>query len=282
MNIGREIDKLGLVVQKGEEILTYSYKQFSEEHSNIPDELKVAILLYGQVIENIKGVYILLKNSSERCALSITRDLIENTLYLKFIMDKKYFKKRALAYYYSFFKDSLSYEEMLLSNRENGVKIREYINKELSDQSFEGVKQRRNALKKVLEEERFNEIKNEWKRVKDEKMKEKKRWSYYPKWYELFEGSENIRQLAISCDFGVEYDMLYGPYSRQVHSTNAMENYGGVNQGSQDAVLATRCFGLAAIEYYIDFFLPELGEEYADWYIKEIDSDILTRLADKL
>lgn len=76
--------------------------------------------------------------------------------------------------------------------------------------------------------------------------------------------------------------MLYGPYSRQVHSTNAMESYGGVNQISREALLTTRCFGLAAIEYYIDFFLPELGEEYADWYIKEIDSDILTRLADKL
>ncbi|TXR75174.1 DUF5677 domain-containing protein [Bacillus sp. BF9-10] len=282
MNIEREIDKLGLVVQKGEEILTYSYKEFSEEHSNVPDEFKVAISLYGQVIENIKGVFILLKNSSERCALSITRDLIENTLYLMFIMDKKYFKKRALSYYYSFFKDSLSYEEMLLSNRENGVKIREYIKKELSDQIFVDVKQRRDALKKVLEEERFNEIKNEWERVRIEKKKEKKRRNYYPKWHELFEGSENIRQLAISCDFVVEYDMLYGPYSRQVHSTNAMESYGGVNQISREALLATRSFGLAAIEHYIDFFLPKLGKEFAEWYIKEIDPDVLTRLADKL
>ncbi|PEQ78180.1 hypothetical protein CN454_04965 [Bacillus cereus] len=282
MNIEREIDKLGLVVQKGEEILNYSYKQFSEEHSNIPDELKVAILLYGQVIENIKGVYILLKNSSERCALSITRDLIENTLYLMFIMNKKYFEKRALSYYYSSLKDSLSYEEMLLSNHEKGMKIRGYINKELSDQSFEGVKQRRDSLKKKLKEKRFNEIKNEWKRVKVEKMKEKNKKSYFPKWYEVFEGAENIRQLAISCDFVVEYDMLYGPYSRQVHSTNAMEYYGGINQVSQDTLLATRSFGLAAIKYYIDFFLPELDEEYADWYIKEIDPDILIRLADKL
>lgn len=282
MNIEREIDKLGLVVQKGEEVLTYSYKQFSEEHSNVPDEFKVAILLYGQVIENIKGVYILLKNSSERCALSITRDLIENTLYLMFIMNKKYFKKRALSYYYSCLKDSLSYEEMLLSNREKGIKIRGYINKELSDQSFEGVKQRRDSLKKKLGEERFNEIKNEWKRVKVEKMIEKGRRSYFPKWYEVFEGSENLRELAISCDFVVEYDMLYGPYSRQVHSTNAMEYYGGNNQVSKEALLTTRSFGLVAIKCYIDFFLPELDQEFAEWYIKEIDPDVLARLADKL
>ncbi|TNB96927.1 hypothetical protein FHG65_18840 [Bacillus cereus] len=269
MNIDHEIDKLGLLIQKGEEILKYSYEYFSKEYSIIPDEIRVAISLYEKVIENIDGVFILLENASERCALSITRDLFENMLYLKFIMNDKYFKERALSYYYSYLKDNLSHIEMLLSNGDKGLRIRKYMKKERSDESYKELERRRESIKKIMKKKKFREIKSEWYRVRDGKMKEKNIKTYFPKWYETFEGSENIRKLAISCDFVAEYDMLYGAYSRQVHSTNAMEDL-GINRlrtyhDPQEALFVTRSFGLVAIHYYIEFFLRELCEQFSNW-----------------
>lgn len=285
MNIEREIDKLGLVVQKGEEILNNSYKHFSEQYPKMPDEIIVGMLLYGKVIENLDAVFILLENASEQCAESITRDLFENMLYLKFILDTEHFEKRALAYYYSYLRDRLTSVGTLLSQTPKGVKIRGYMNKELPDESLERL---RDALKKIMSEKKFKGIKNEWYRIKGSKK------NYYPKWHRLFGGPEKIRDLAVYCDFEAEYDMLYGTYSSQVHSTNALQHIKIIGDGRigikqlrtyynpQAPLLAARSFGIAAIKDYIDFFLPELDEEFADWYIEEIDQDILTRLADKL
>ncbi|QTR88981.1 DUF5677 domain-containing protein [Bacillus cytotoxicus] len=285
MNIEHEIDKLGLVIQKGEEFLNYSYKDFSERHPSMPDEIMVGMLLYGKVIENLDAIFILLENASEQCAESITRDLFENMLYLKFILDTEHFKKRALAYYYCYVKNRLTSIGTLLSETPKGIKIRKYMNKKLPDKNLE---QLRDSFEKIISEEKFKEIKNEWNRLKRRNKK------YYPKWHRLFDGPEKIRDLAVYCGFEVEYDILYGAYSKQVHSTNALQHLEIIRGGRlgikrlrtyynpQGSLVAARSFGIAAIKYYIDFFLPELNEEFADWYIKEIDPDILVKLDDKL
>lgn len=66
------------------------------------------------------AIFILVDNGSVKSAESIARDLFENVLYLKFILNEKHFRRRALSYHYSYLKDKLSFAILISSNSQKG------------------------------------------------------------------------------------------------------------------------------------------------------------------
>lgn len=272
MNLEKRLDELGSVIQKGEEIFELSQEKFLKEFAILPNEITIGMLLFRKVIEKLDAIFILIENGSEMSAESITRDLFENLLYLKFLLKKDYFERRALSYQYAVLEDKLDFCNLVSSNHKKGQGIRDYINKELP---LRQIQKQKEIVKNAMNKECYKNIKIEWERIKKK--------GGYPKWYSLFKGPRTIKELAIDCKFEPVYHILYRIYSKQVHSGNALEQIGKMensligikdlrgNENSDTILLNARSFGLHAIREYVNFFSLESTKEQAEWYKANIE-----------
>ncbi|WP_257205867.1 DUF5677 domain-containing protein [Bacillus sp. AFS051223] len=272
MSLEGKLNELGSVIQKGEEAFDLSNEKFAQEFSVLPNEHAVAMLLFRKVIEKLDAIFILVDNGSEKSAESIARDLFENVLYLKFILNEEHFRRRALSYHYSYLKDKLSFAILISSNTQRGKGIRSYLNKDLP---MGRIEQQKKQLRQTMNKPYFRNIKNEWDRL--ERKKE------YPKWHSLFKGPKTIKELSVECGMEPIYHILYRSYSSQVHSMNAFGQIDEIGDGlvglrdlrnNEDyysILLTARSFGIGAIKAYIDFFSLEPHEEFSNWYKDNIE-----------
>jgi len=126
--IDKDLDKIGLIIRKQEEVFDLTIKELTKKYEVVPDYIVIAMLLFRKIIEKLDAVFILIENQSEKAAESICRDLFENYLYFKFIVDPKgNQKQRARAYHYSYLQDQLHLVNTLLSKKEDGRQIRKFM-----------------------------------------------------------------------------------------------------------------------------------------------------------
>ncbi|MCU5085437.1 DUF5677 domain-containing protein [Bacillus cereus] len=272
MSFEKRLDELGKTVQFAEEIFELSYEKFSQENDVLPNEITVGMLLFRKMIEKMDAVFILLENGSEQPAESIVRDLFENLLYLKFIMNDEKFKERALSYMFSGYKDKFNTINLISAENNAGEGIREYWNNRIP---LERLVEQKKQLEKTMNKECFRNIKVEWK-----KLKQKTR---YPNWYSLSKGPENLWELANMYNLVPAYKILYSSYSRQVHSANAFQQIDETEDGlmvlkdirsnepGDTLLLSARNFGVMAIRDYINFFSLKPTKNLAEWYIENIE-----------
>ncbi|WP_456225364.1 DUF5677 domain-containing protein [Virgibacillus salarius] len=275
-HIDKDLDMIGLIIRKQEEVFDLTIKELTKKYEEVPDYIVFGMLLFRKIIEKLDAVFILIENRSERAAESICRDLFENHLYFKFIVDPKgNQKRRAQAYQYSYLQDQLHLVNTLLSKKEDGRRIRKFMGIENRDGDLEKLEKERLRISNSLQREDFKNIKLEWDYlVKKKNIK-------HPKWYSLFKGPRNIRELAARCGHLPEYLTLYNILSTQVHTTNVLhqiENINGVAflknlriQDNPDLVLQfSRSLGTFSLLEYVNFVLPEQTESIRKWTISNI------------
>ncbi|MDA2320272.1 DUF5677 domain-containing protein [Bacillus albus] len=282
MSFEKRLDELGKTVQFAEEIFELSYEKFSQENDVLPNEITVGMLLFRKMIEKMDAVFILLENGSEQPAESIVRDLFENLLYLKFIMNEEKCNERALSYIFSGYKDKFNTVNLVSAKNRDGEMIREYLNSRVP---LEELIERKTQLEKAMNKECFRNIKVEWKKLSEIKNGNKKR-RVFPKWYNLFQGPKNIRELAKIYNLEPIYYILYSNYSKQVHSTNAFQQVNEMESGmmvlkeirsnepsaaSANLLLNARSFGEMAIKNYVDFFSLQPKVNLAKWHLENIE-----------
>lgn len=271
-DIEQELDKFGLVIQKGEDIFTLATEKFSKEYQVYPDDITIALLLFRKVIEKLDAIFILIENASEKAAESIARDLFENILYLMFVLDTKHFKIRALSYYYSFLKNRLHYVHLLSSKNKKGQKIRGMLGISDNDPLNEMLEEKNRSLRSSIKRECFANINKEWEYQERKKL--------FPKWHSLFKGPKTIKELSIQYGFETEYELLYRSYSSEVHSTNALSqieelgnNLAGIKnlrvyEDPKTIIMISRSFGIHGLNTFINFFEIESRDDFKDWYTK--------------
>jgi len=156
LNIDLEIDKLGKVVQKQEEIFEEAIEVLKSRYKILPDDTVQVILLFRKITEKLDAIFILLENASEKSAESISRDLFENFLYFKYIIDPNgNSDQRARAYHYSYLQDQLHLSELLLSKKEKNL-ISKLIT--LEDEKLLEVISKQKNIKDALNREYFKNI----------------------------------------------------------------------------------------------------------------------------
>lgn len=263
--IEKRLDNLGLVIQKHEEVFNIVIENQKKEYKILPDEIFITIMLFRKIVEKLDAIFILLENKSENSAKSINRDLIESFLYFTFVTESKgKNKNRALSYYFSNFKDQINLSKLLMSNSQRGKKIRDFLNiKNDNTELVSKTKRASDHFSNSLNSEEYANIKVEWDKLIKKKV-------MHPKWYSLYNGPKNLRELSRNCGYEVEYDLLYGIYSRQVHSANAMDQFENVNglaaisnlRVYKDPTLElifSFSLGIESLKKFIDFF--ELNDE---------------------
>ncbi|WP_121614771.1 DUF5677 domain-containing protein [Virgibacillus halodenitrificans] len=227
VNMDKEVEKLGALVQKHEEYFWEMINYMKNKHDVISDEKIVIILLYRKIIEKLDAIFVLLDHKSEKAAESICRDMYENALYLKYIIeDKDRQNIRALSYYFSHMKDQITLGKTFVKKVKNKTKISEIVG-DRKEVVLNELGERISRFNERTNENKFINIKIEWKKI--EKSKKNKR--IYPNWYSLFNGPNNLKELSEKFGYREEYDIIYKIFSTQVHSANALnqiENIDGV------------------------------------------------------
>ncbi|MEK5483424.1 MULTISPECIES: DUF5677 domain-containing protein [unclassified Viridibacillus] len=195
--------------------------------------------------------------------------MFENFLYFKYIIDPNgNSDQRARAYHYSYLQDQLHLSELLLSKKEKNL-ISKLIT--LEDEKLLEVISKQKNIKDALNREYFKNIQVEWN------YKVKKEGIRYPKWYNLFKGPKNIRELARKYDYEAEYVLIYNLFSHQVHTTNAfgqiedVNGLGGIKklrirEHSEMIIPFARTIGFVTLLEFTKFLDLELQVEIQEWF----------------
>lgn len=263
--IEKRLDNLGSIIQKHEEVFNIIIEKQNKKHKILPDEVFITIMLFRKITEKLDAIFILLENKSENAAKSISRDLIESFLYFIFVVESKDKNKiRALSYYFSNIKDQINLSKLLLANNQRGKKIRSFLDiRSDNTELISKTKKASDHFSKSINSKEYANIKIEWDKLIKKKVK-------HPNWYSLYKGPKNLRELSRYCGFEVEYDLLYGIYSRQVHSANAMDQFENVNglaainklrvyKDPTLELLFSFSLGIVSLRRFIDFF--EINDE---------------------
>jgi hypothetical protein len=228
------------------------------------------------IIELTDSISILIKHSSIDPAKIIFRSLIESCYGLNYMLEKN---EKQRAYCFMVFK---SVEKIKQCNNwissENAHNIftkkikLDDLNLSLSQYfdhpDFIKVKQQRQRL---LTKEEFKPIYNEYLRTKKELKND-------PKWYSLFNGPKNFRELAEYLGKSLRYEIYYKIYSDNVHGTSVEKGFAHVEKDHAQ-IIQIRDFEdvqelfshtiSVTVELFILFIrkrIPEKEFELEKWY----------------
>ncbi|QTD40613.1 DUF5677 domain-containing protein [Sporosarcina sp. Te-1] len=270
------LNNLGVIIQKHEEVFNLVIENQKKKHKILPDEVFITLMLFRKIVERLDAIFILIENKSENAAKSICRDLFENFLYFSYVVESNDKNKiRALSYYYSTLNDQIKLSKLLMSKNQRGKKIRDFLNIKSDNVKLkEKTNRAATYFSNSTNGDAYANIKIEWDRLIKNKVN-------YPNWYSLYKGPKSLRELSLQCGYEVEYDLLYGIYSRQVHSSNVMDQFENVNglagikslRRYEDPTLElifSFSLGIESLRKLVDFF--EINDEIkiGNWIKDEI------------
>ncbi|PGE40384.1 hypothetical protein COM60_07110 [Bacillus toyonensis] len=170
-----------------------------KQKSNLKLEEKIVITLYNKLMEQVDGSFILIDYKSDGPAKVMLRAGFETYISMDYILkDPLLLQQRAFSYYISFIKDQLKKVE------ENGTEEQILITNQ--------------AFSEVLASPSFQDILSEWAQKKGGSL-------YNPKWYSLFNGPSNIKQLTdLMGDSNSGIYKYYGLLSQEAHGYQALNS----------------------------------------------------------
>jgi hypothetical protein len=174
------------------------------------------LLLRG--MELLDGIQILLGEGACTASEPLIRSLFETYLYIRYLLqDDK--KGRALAFQLSHLLSEIHRIDMLDAATESGKQFIQQIRRESKNlpkmELPEFAIQRRNKLNaNFAEGGSFTEVHQEW-------IRQKQLQKRTPKWFLLFDGPRNLRDLAKLLGLGTFYDIYYGMLSEVSHPDGA-------------------------------------------------------------
>lgn len=242
-----------------------------------------------RIVEDIDAISTLMKKSlSDPCFLNVRR-LFENYIYLKFILkEKEKIEERAKAYYVNHLLNKRNNAEEEDNSTLRGKALRAKIEKDdiakYLSVSSQDCKNTVDAIDSILQQPQYQQIKNEFDRIKKEKRKKGKKGikrKLGNHWYSLFDGPTNLEELSakVGCS-GLYY--LYGYYSKYSHSENELDNLDSQGAGqaglvqtrnaekAQQIAQMTLNYGLFSFQIALQTLMPRCLKCYKLFYQKNI------------
>jgi len=268
-----------------EEVVNYGFQVFGwcVDKATKGDENAVAFLMYRNIFEIIDAISLLVRYScSEPCKIFL-RSLFESFLNFNYLFEKD-FNSRGMNFLVCH-----RHKEIISLGRFNPKdplyaeyqekKARDIISNDIPQKPVPDIEERLESIKKVFELPSYKESSIEYERYMSEhKGKPPKNW------YSMRNGPNSIYQLADYLGFPAQYEILYRSWSGLVHGTDIINEKlslvePGVAAFSQlrypsETPFVTQMaitFGLSAIRFMSNHYVPEKLKENADWYKREIE-----------
>lgn len=256
----------------GTNLLKWEADKKLEGDSNL-----VHLLFFRNILSTADGISILIKNSSIETSKPLFRVLMESVFSLEYILQEDS-KNRALAYLVWDAHKTIKFIEKIDFSTETGKQLKSDFAKDkfakntvLTDNP-KYLEQKKNA-EELLKLPDYIDIELEYQKTHAKKKN--------PNWFALFNGPEDIEQLASRVSLNALYQIHYRAYSANIHSTNVHKDKLYDNgDGTVDIIqirYAKDCTSVAAdtlnllLLTFITFHrkrLPEKKDDFLNWYIE--------------
>jgi len=194
----------------------FSYCRRTCAHPNCQDFPSLA--LYRHMIHMADGVEILSTAKALLAILPLLRSMLECFLALEYIHQQDY-EQRSLAWLCAYIHQEIDIRETIDPSTEKGKqfqkeaeKAQRYWTDTLLKPGSSLCTQTAN-LRMALNTETFSKVEAEYQRLKQKSGK--------AKWFQMFEGPQNVFQMARVTGWLAFYSIFYKPWSAAVHGTDA-------------------------------------------------------------
>jgi len=268
-----------------EEVVNYSSQvsRWCVDKTTKGDENAVAFLMYRNIFELIDSISVLVRNSCTEPCKILLRSLLESFLIFNYLFEKD-FKSRGMDFLVcSRHKETKKLKRFdpkdPLYAEYQKKKAKDIISKDIPQKPVPDIEERLESIKKVLELPSYIESSGEYEKYMSEhKGKPPKNW------YSMRNGPNDMYQLADYLNFPLQYEIFYRSWSELVHGADIIDDKlsivePGVAAFSQlrypsaapFVTLMAITFGLSAIRFMSNHYVPEKLKENADWYKREIE-----------
>ncbi len=274
------LDVSSTTMQEAINYATNVFGRCERTAKNNYDEDVSILALYLHIIEMADGIDVLLRSSCPIPAINLLRSMFEGLLSLEYMLEDEY-RNRSLSWLYFHFRKKQYFYKSFNPNTPQGKVFSENLMRDkllkkidITSQHKINVKATEN-IKSLFESEHFNKIEIEFKRTK------KNNNGRSPKWYELFDGPQNLQKLAYKLERHGFYDFLYRLWSQVAHAQD-FSRFFDANEKEptierlrdskevKSTVAFTMTFILEATRKILRKFRPEEIQGFSLWYVKSI------------
>ena len=258
---------IGLTRPMLHEAINYSTTAFARIVQTRPDWIRpeaftAPVILFRHIIETTDAIEASLSNSCVDPPKMMLRGSFEAALGIKYICDANT-ERRALAWIYNNVHHRIRWYKAIQDG-----KLSDDFMQEIPGEILERVDQELERLHNVLDAPHMRDV-----------LDEVQRQTKYRHWYSLWEGPNNLWELAQHLGWLDDYEMLYRRWSSEAHASGGFLKTFRLDDAGKGSIMPVRSpvdmenvasfarwFLLEALRVLIDRFRP--GEEIAraEWY----------------
>lgn len=239
-----------------------------------------AFALYRHILENTDAIQVLVENGCPATAAPNLRTSFEALLSLEYITESDdEYRIRSLSWLAGYARKRLRVYRSLLTSTQLGRDFLRSIEEDKTVRDFPSLPQDQVAegverMESLLARDQFIEIQKEFASFDRE-----------PRWFRLFDGPHNVRELARHLERSAQYDVLYRQWSSVVHGEDfspfiargprgemGVRGLRDLTKTNEVTTFATT-FMLDAIRHILKKFHP--GETWGNWYLREVQERYL-------
>lgn len=235
----------------------------------------VALALYLHVIDLTDAGSVLIRERISGTCKLIARSQFETWLSLKYLLDD-HGADRALAYSYCSHLESLRAAEEFIRRAKQTDSARDEYAAKVYPKMLPKALEHQTRLQEIVNRDTYADIRSEYARVTGNKA------TRIPKWYSLFNGPTNLRELAVLTGDEEYYVWLYKHWSGHLHGECALTSFtkdkedGALSvegfRNGLDAPQITLCmhtFAVGASHKIVEAVVPEKSHDLGQWYLKQ-------------
>ncbi len=217
------IDFAATFLRETVDFATAVYSDCVRNPANSKDENHSIFLLILHMIEMTDGVALLIEQGCAIPAIPIVRSCFEALISLEYIAQEDTLR-RSLAWHVGQIHNQLAYHELHDPDTQLGVEHHEALSNDrylrlyefpVPGEKLDDFREKEEKLRAVLAKPPLDIVEIEYQ---DQRRKMRK--GRHPQWFQLFDGPENIRRLAIKVGAKATYDDFYQVYSSVSHPQN--------------------------------------------------------------
>ncbi len=258
---------------------TNAFQRCQESSKGAPDEDLPVLTSYLHVIEMTDGIEALVYQCCSIPAIPLIRSAFEALLSIDYILEKDY-RRRAFAWLVCYVHERLGQYELFdpsnPKSKEFSINLAsDELNKYVKLPSFPNIPSAIKNLQSLLNNPNYRVAELEYQNLKSKRKRK-------PRWYSLFGGPSNLRDLAIQLNRGAQYELLYRYWSSITHADDISRFLTKTKKGQPVfkplrnpenlgliSVIASSLI-LHATQHVMGKFRPGESRSLGSWYIREV------------
>jgi len=257
---------------------THIFEWFEESVAGKGDEAAPIAMSFKHLLEMLDSVSVLVRNSIIEPTKSQLRSALEAAMAIAWILQEDS-ECRAMAFMVWNVHEELKWyqrlDEQTLQGKEFKQKLKGTSVENVQSPPSVKLKKARKSLETLLTEPKYRVAEEEYQKLRGQRIKN-------PSWYRLFDGPQNIEQLAARVEMTEWYELLYRQWSGVVHATDLLAGKVKFSEGktyiqkmrcpddAETVYTFTISIALKIYEYILKCFIPSKVQVFVDWYASEV------------